>query len=175
MATSNIDIIEGKNTKELFLVASQYCTFIDNIHTFEKDQILDYLIKITPLMYIKGGLIPEIEIEDNAACEQFFTEEQYELLYLSLKEKLEEIDFFECYNYPLSEMETKSLCETLSDIYQDMKDFLLLYNKGTFPAQEGALFLLRTNFAERWGRQITVLLPYLHHLVFPLREESLEW
>ena len=175
MESANIHTVEAKNTKELFLVASQYCTFIDNVHTFEKDQIMDYLLKITPLMYLKGSLIPEIEIEDNASCEQFFTEEQYELLYLALKGKLEEIDFFESYNWQLNEIETKSLCEMLTDIYQDMKDFLLLYNKNTMTAQESALFLLQVNFVERWGRQVATLLPYLHHLTFPTVDDDTEW
>lgn len=169
-----MDSVEAKNTKELFLVASQFCTFIDNIQTFEKDQIVDYLLKISPLMYLKGSLIPETELEDNSACEQFFTEEQYELLYLNLKEKLAEIDFFEFYNWELNEVATKSLCEILTDIYQDMKDFLLLYNKNTLTSQEAALFLLRMNFLHHWGENISILLPYLHHLSYP-EEENNEW
>ena len=175
MESSNIHIIEAKNTKELFLIASQYCTFIDNINTFDREQIIDYLLKITPLMYLKGSLIPDIEIEDNASYEQFFSEEQYESLYLALKEKLEEIDFFQSYDWQLNEVETKSLCEISADIYQDMKDFILLYNKNTLTAQKSALFLLRMNFTERWGRKIADLLPYLHHLAFPIIEEETEW
>ena len=175
MESSNIGILEAKNTKELLLVASQFCTFIDNIQTFEKDQIVDYLLKISPLMYLKGSLIPEIALEDNSACEQFFTEEQYEFLYLALKEKLTEIDFFEFYDWQLNEVETKSLCEILADIYQDMKDFLLLYNKNTFAAQEAALFLLRMNFIRHWGESITILLPYLHQLSYPVAEENIEY
>lgn len=169
-----MDLVEGKNTKELFLVASQFCTFIENVQTFEKGQIIDYLLKISPLMYLKGSLIPEIELEDNSACEQFFTEEQYELLYLALKEKLTEIDFFEFYNWSLNEVETVSLCEILTDIYQDMKDFLLLYNKNTSTAQKAALFLMRTNFFSHWGKGILILLPYLHYLSYQ-EEENNEW
>ena len=175
MPSSNTETAEAKNTKELFLVASQFCTFIENVQSFEKDQIVDYLLKITPLMYLKGSLIPEIELEDNSACEQFFTEEQYESLYLNLKEKLTEIDFFESYNWQLTEVETQSLCEILADTYQDMKDFLLLYNKNTLSAQEAALFLLRMNFLYRWGKSISALLPYLHHLSYPEAEENNEW
>ncbi len=170
-----MDSVEAKNTKELFLVASQFCTFIDNIQTFEKDQIVDYLLKISPLMYLKGSLIPEIILEDNSFCEQFFTEEQYELLYLSLKEKLSEIDFFEFYNWRLNEVETKSLCELLTDIYQDMKDFLFLYNKNILASQEAALFLIRMNFLHHWGESITALLPYLHYLSYPENEENIDW
>lgn len=175
MTSSNMDTVEAKNTKELFLVASQFCTFIDNIQTFDKEQIVDYLLKISPLMYLKGSLIPEIILEDNSSCEQFFTEEQYELLYLSLKEKLSEIDFFEFYSWQLNEVETKSLCELLTDIYQDMKDFLLLYNKNVLASQEAALFLLRMNFLHHWGKNITVLLLYLHHLSYSENEENIDW
>ena len=171
-----MDSVEAKNTKELFLVASQFCTFIENIQSFEKEQIIDYLLKISPLMYLKGSLIPEIELEDNSACEQFFTEEQYELLYLTLKDKLDEIDFFEFYDWNSNGLETKSLSEILTDIYQDMKDFLLLYNKNILIAQEAALFLLRMNFYCHWGKQITILLPYLHFLSIPsLEEENIDW
>ena len=170
-----MDSVEAKNTKELFLVASQFCTFIENIQTFEKEQIIDYLLKISPLMYLKGSLISEIELEDNSACEQFFTEEQYELLYLSLKEKLDEIDFFEFYDWDSNELETKSLSEILADVYQELKDFLLLYNKNTLASQQAALYLLKTNFYHHWGNQITVLLPYLHHLSSPEDEENIDW
>ncbi|MDR2409407.1 MAG: DUF5063 domain-containing protein [Bacteroidales bacterium] len=168
----NIDKVEAKNTKELYMIASQFCTFMEHIHTFEQYQIIDYLLKITPLMYLKGSLMPEIEMEDVVApCEQFVTEEQYELLYLKLKEKLTEIEFFEWYSWAENEMKTCSICEMLSDIYQDMKNFILSYNKNTLTTQENALFIHKKNFIDIWGRHITVLLPYLHHLACPVEEE----
>jgi hypothetical protein len=171
MEASNVDKIEAKNIKELYLVASQFCTFMEHIHTFTQDQIIDYLLKITPLMYLKGSLIPEIEVDDTSACEQFVTEEQYELLYLRLKEKLSEIEFFSSYVWQEDEAQTYSICEILADIYQDMKDFILLYNKNTLATQEGALFMHRQQFIYAWGKHITILLPYLHQLVYPAEEE----
>jgi hypothetical protein len=171
MTSSNIDKIEEKNAKELYLVASQFCTFIENIHTFEQDQILDYLLKITPLMYLKGSLIPDIELEDTSVCEQFVTEEQYEWLYLKLKEKLMDIEFFESFVWQENETQTYSICEMLSDIYQDMKDFILLYGKNTLATQEGALFMHKQQFIYTWGKHITILLPYLHQLLYPVEDE----
>ncbi len=171
MESPNLNIIEAKNTKELYLVASQFCTFMENIHTFEQNQIIDYLLKIIPLMYLKGSLIPEIEIEDDAAYEQFVTEEQYELLYLRLKEQIAEIDFFESYDWNGNEIKAYSMCEILADIYQEMKDFILLYNKNTLAAQESALFIQKRQFIYGWGKFVTILLPYLHHLVYPIEED----
>ena len=156
--------MDDKNINDLFLVASQYCTFIENSSSFSDEDILDYLQKITPLLYLKANLIADFELEDNAAGEQFVTEEQYELCYLQLREKLETIDFFEGFNFETNETIPYSLCEILTDTYQDLKDFLLLYSKNTLAAQENAVWLCRTNFVRNWGKKIVILLPYLHFL-----------
>ncbi|MCL2131004.1 MAG: DUF5063 domain-containing protein [Lentimicrobiaceae bacterium] len=156
--------MDDKNTKDLFLVASQYCTFIENIASFSEEDVLDYLLKITPLLYLKANLIADFELEDNAAGEQFLTEEQYQLCYLRLREKLESVDFFEGFNFEENETVSYSLCEILTDTYQDLKDFLLLYAKNTLAAQENAVWLCRTHFVQHWGKKITALLPYLHFL-----------
>ena len=167
--------MDDKNTKDLFLVASQYCTFIENIAAFSQEDILDYLLKITPLIYLKAALLTDFELEDNTAGEQFVTEEQYELYYLRLKEKLEEIDFFEGFNFEINESVTHSLCEILTDTYQDLKDFLLLYSKNTLAAQENAVWLCRNNFVRNWGKKIAATLPYLHFLNCGVKEEEEEF
>ena len=164
--------MDDKNTKDLFLVASQYCTFIENSSAFSQEEILDYLLKITPLLYLKSSLIAEFEPEDNAAGEQFITEEQYETCYLRLKEKLESVDFFEGFNFEINETVTYSLCEILTDTYQDLKDFLLLYAKNTLAAQENAVWLCRNNFIKNWGKKMVALLPYLHFLHHGIEEDE---
>ena len=170
MESPNLEIIEAKNTKELYLVASQFCTFMENIQTFEMDNIIDYLLKIFPLMYLKGSLIQEIELDDDAAYEQFVTEEEYEVMFLKLKEKINEIDFFEFFNFQENENQTCSTCEILADMYQEMKDFILLFNKNTLSAQEIALFMQKNYFMYNWGKSITILLPYLHQLKYQSEE-----
>ena len=164
--------MDDKNTKDLFLVASQYCTFIENISSFSQEDILDYLLKITPLLYLKASLIEEFELEDNAAGEQFVTEEQYELYYSHLKKKLDAVDFFESFHFEANEAVTYSLCEILTDTYQDLKDFLLLYAKNTLAAQENAVWLCRNNFVRNWGMKMLALLPYLHFLNYGIEENE---
>ena len=162
--------MDDKNAKDLFLVASQYCMFIENISSFSQEDILDYLLKITPLLYLKSSLIADFELEDNAAGELFVTEEQYESCYLCLSEKLKAIDFFEGFNFEENETISYSLCEILTDTYQDVKDFLLLYSKKSLAAQENAVWLCRNNFVRNWGKKIAALLPYLHFLNYGVDE-----
>ena len=166
----NETIIESQHTKDLVLVANQYCTFVEKNHLFEQQDALDYLLKIIPLLYIKGVLIPEMEIEDNRAYNRFVTEEEYEINYLNFKDKFDKINYFEAFNTLNNEIETYDLAELTIDVYQDMKDFLILFQKNTFSAQETALWACRQNFYERWGRHISLLLPYLHQVLFPLQE-----
>ena len=164
--------MDDKNAKDLFLVASQYCTFIENISGFSREEIVDYLLKISPLIYLKASLIEEKELDDNAAGEQFVTEEQYEQCYFRLKEKLDAVDFFENFHFEENETVPYSLCEILADIYQDLKDFLLLYAKNTLAAQENAVWLCRNNFVRNWGKKMLALLPYLHFLNYGVEAEE---
>lgn len=165
------EIVDAPNTKDILLVANQYTTFVEKIHLFESSDAMDYLLKIIPLLYIKGLLIPTIEMEDDdILASRFLTEEDYETTYLNIKDKFESCNYFESFNTLTNQMETYDMSEMITDIYQDMKDFLLLYQKNTFTAQLNAIRNLRLNFYEKWGNTIVVLLAYLHPLLYPMAE-----
>ena len=91
-------IIDSSNTKDLVLIATQYCTFIEKIHLFEQPDAMDYLLKIIPLMYIKGILIPAFDVEDENIASRFITEEEYEIVYVNIKEKFDKFNYFESFN-----------------------------------------------------------------------------
>ena len=62
----------------------------------------------------------------------------------------------------------------LTDIYQDLKDFVLLYNKPQQIAKDAAVFMCCLNFANNWGSKIAILLPYIHSLVYKEKYEQYE-
>ncbi len=163
-------IIESPNTKDLYMVATQFCTFIEKIQPFQPQDALEYLLKIIPLLYIKGLLIPSFKEENEYNESRFVTEEEYEAVYSKVKEKFEEFNYFESFQYSLNQPKTYDMAELIADIYQDLKDFVLLYNKQTFTAQSFAVKICYDAFYEHWGRNISVLLSYLHHVLYPMRE-----
>jgi hypothetical protein len=59
-----------------------------------------------------------------------------------------------------------SLAENLTDVYQDLKDFIMQYQKSSRAAKEIAVFECKSWFAERWGKRIAEATGYLHHSVF---------
>lgn len=169
------NIVDAPTTKDILLVANQYTTFVEKIHLFEPSDAMDYLLKIIPLLYIKGLLIPVFEPEeDDILASRFLTEEDYEITYVNVKDKFENFNYFESFNPLTNQMETYDMSEMITDIYQDMKDFLLLYQKNTFTTQINAVRNLRRNFYERWGKTIVVLLSYLHPLLYPMEENPAE-
>lgn len=168
-------IVDAPNTKDILLVANQYTTFVEKINLFESSDAMDYLLKIIPLLYIKGLLIPAVEPEeDDILASRFLTEEDYEITYVNVKDKFEKYNYFESFDSLSNQMETYDMSEMITDIYQDMKDFILLYQKNTFTAQINAVRNLRQNFYERWGKTIVVLLSYLHPLLYPMEANPAE-
>ena len=62
MSTDNHNIIEPENSKnviEFLRVAHEYCLFIEKSAEKDKAKIFDFVLKIGPLLYLKGRLLPE--------------------------------------------------------------------------------------------------------------------
>ncbi len=163
------DITMGKNALEMLLVANEFCFFMDSLEEKPKTSILEFVHRILPLMYTKGSLIPDVAVEYPEANMRFVTEEQWENVFNILREKFAGDDEFRIID-PLYINETEplkaSLSENLSDIYQDMKDFILLYQKNTMAARQNALSDCKMLFASHWGYRIGNIMARLHHLIY---------
>ncbi|MFA4852339.1 MAG: DUF5063 domain-containing protein [Bacteroidales bacterium] len=59
-----------------------------------------------------------------------------------------------------------SIAENITDVYQDMKDFIMLYQKGTHAAKENAVAECRRLFETHWGSRLVNALRALHHVVY---------
>lgn len=162
----NEDIIASKAVIEMLALASEYALFIEKIYQYEKEERLPFLQKILTALYLKGLLFPTIQVNDTSFHERFITEEEYELLHLKLANNFEDVNYFSSVNLMEDDIEAKpvAFAECLADIYLDLKEFLLLYEKGTFVAQENAIKACKDDFFLNWGYKITLVLPYLHVL-----------
>lgn len=161
---------------EMLTIANEFCFFLDQIEKKEINEILNFFYRIGPLMYLKGSLLPDIEVENPEANERFVTSEQWENLFNELREKLGKKDEYWIIdpqyineNEPLK----ASLSENITDIYQDMKDFLMLYQKNTLAARQNAVKECTTLFSNHWGYRIVNSMSKIHHLIHEKEEENL--
>lgn len=177
MAEIRDDITMGKNAMEMLIVANEYCLFMEEIEDKSKQDIFEFVHRVLPLMYTKGSLLPDVSVDDPGANMRFVTEEQWENIFILMRDIFGDDDEFWIID-PQYINETEplkaSLSENLSDIYQDMKDFVLLYQKNTLAARQNALSECKKLFSEHWGYRIGNILARLHHLIYDSEQDFMD-
>ncbi len=159
----------------MLTVANDYCMFMAKAETYSKKQLFDYLLKVGPLLYIKGSLLPDIDVKNPDAAEKFLQEEEWETLFIALRKVLSKDDeFWFIDNSDLKDNQPikASLSESFADIYQDLKDFLTLYQKSSLDAKENAVFELKQLFATHWGNRLVNAHKAMHYLNYNIFEEE---
>jgi hypothetical protein len=163
-----LDPVYSKTVLELLTVANEYCLFLEKTENYDRQDILLFLQKICPLIYIKSSLLPVIEIEDEEAAEHFVTEEEWEGVFNTLHLKFAEDDlyyFIDPYEHSHTDPVKASLAENFTDIYQDLKDFVLLYQKPRKASMEYAVFECKRLFETRYGFRLVRAQSAIHYIL----------
>jgi hypothetical protein len=164
------DPVYSRKVLEMLTVANEYCLFLEKAEDYTAEELLNFLQKISPLIYLKSVLLPDIEVEDEDAVEHYVSEEQWESLFNILYNKFGEKDQFffvdhheRSHNDPVK----GSLAESFTDIYQDMKDFLLLYQKPMKAFKENAVKECKRLFETRYGYRLINAQSAIHCMQYP--------
>lgn len=161
------DLVMSRPVIDFFTVANDFCIFIEGSGATGKPVMYAYLSKVLPLLYLKGTLLPEVETDYPEALERFVTEEQWQDLFNVLRNHFGEDDMF-VYSDPkpdFAELTKASLAELIADIYQDMKDFVLLYSKNMQAARENAVIEISSLLRSHWGHRVLSAMMQIHFLL----------
>ena len=163
-------IVYSRNVIEFVTVSSEYCVFIEEINSCTKKQFVQKAQKLLPLLYLKGTLIPRLENECEDVIEKYVTEDIWQNTETRIKSKLgKHNDYIEVFDPDIDYSETPvpaSISENMADIYQDMKDFIVLYRIGTTEIMNDALLECRQNFEQYWGQKLLNALRAIHNIVY---------
>ncbi len=161
-------LIYGKESIEFATVAKEFLSFIESAKDMNKDEFLDKSVKILPLLYLKGTLLPIVEEFDEEYTEKFVDEATWSHIQQTTAAKLDEDDEYvqiqdggvvnsiDYLNVGLSEL--------FADIYQETGDFIGAYRTGVDEIMLAALFYCQQNFETYWGVRTLVLLKSLHSI-----------
>ncbi|MDP4280982.1 MAG: DUF5063 domain-containing protein [Bacteroidota bacterium] len=166
---SGTDLITSRKVLEMLTVANDFCLFLEKAEDYSREEILLYLQKVCPLLYLKASLLPEIEVENDEATEHFVTEELWENMFNILRQKFGNDDIYYFIDHHVRntvEAEKSSIAENITDIYQDMKDFVLLYQKPLLTSKENAIRDCKNMFETRFGYRLVNVHSILHYLLF---------
>ena len=173
---STSQVIFDKNSIEFVTVAAEYCGFIERARQMERKDFVDTALKILPLLYLKASLIPECELMGEGDLEIFVTEEDYELARMSVAHVMgAKDDYLEVFLPDMAYSDTplkKCISEDLADIYQDLKDFIGVFQLGLNETMNDSLFVCKEHFAECWGQRLVNTMRALHDVKYNASEEE---
>jgi hypothetical protein len=160
------ELIFERNVVEFVTVAAEFCKFLEQAETTPRNTFVDTSLKILPLLYLKAEMLPACERMGEDDLETFVTEDAYEVLRMNIAgimaEKDDYLDVF------VSEMKysdqpiRKFISEELADIYQDIRDFIFVFQLGLNETMHDALAVCQENFKLYWGQKLVNALRALH-------------
>ena len=163
-------VIFDKNSIEFVTVAAEYCGFIERSREVGKQSFVDTALKILPLLYLKASLIPECELMGEGDLETFVTEDDYEYVRRSIAKVMgPQDDYLEVFHPDMAYSDTpikKCISEDLADIYQDLKDFISVFQLGLNVTMNDSLYVCKEHFAEFWGQRLVNTMRALHDVKY---------
>ena len=167
---TNSDPVYSRNVVEFVAVANEFCKYAEHASELKGDELLKILQRILPLMYLKASLLPQLDPFFEDGNEKFVTEADWTDINESLKEKFGTAnDYLEVFDEKINETEgpvISSISENMADIYQDIKDFLLLYQTGTGEVMNDAVWECRMNFENLWGQKLVNSMRAIHKFIY---------
>ncbi len=169
MQISREDLVYSKVVIEFVAVAGEYCSFLEQTGGFAKKDFVDKSRKILPLLYYKAVLIPPTEPFFEEGTERFVTEEEWYTIHDSIRTRLgSHDDYPEIFDPVARDTDDRvggSIAENMADIYQDVKDFVMVYRMGTVELMNDALWECMQHFDQSWGQKLLNGLRALHNLI----------
>ncbi len=166
----------GEEVLEFVRTAAEFCSTTEQAEKVKLGDFVDQIHKHLPKLYYAATSLPELDSQFEDLGQKFVTEEDYESIRTKLLTKLGQYDAYEeVFDEARVEFEDsvgESISEDLSDIYQDLKDFILLFELGTNEVMYEALWECKQSFQSYWGQKVTNVLRPLHNLRYS--DEELE-
>ncbi len=164
-------LVYSKNVIEFVTVAREYCAWLEKTLQFPRRDFIDTGTKLLPLLYLKALVLPApAPMMKDGFLDKSVTEEEYQQIFNAVLVKMGPYnDYLEVFTADMQhsgEPLTASVSENLTDIYQDLKDFLISYRTAVTEIMNDALYELIGNFKLYWGQRLVNVLRALHQTMF---------
>jgi hypothetical protein len=166
--SSQINPVSSKEVVEFLAVAKDYCTFVENAEKPAIREFVSQAHEILIILYQKALYLPELSAKYEDLNEHHVTEKEYEKIRKKIYEKLGHYDSYHDVNNPMKLLSEKPsgecISEDMSDIFQEIKDFMMLYKSGRKELMYEAIWECSQSYKNYWGQRLTNSLRALHFL-----------
>lgn len=169
-------VVYSKNVVEFVTVAKEFCNFLESAEQYPRKEFVTVTTRILPLLYLKAVVLPKVETELDDEVEKTVDEMTYAQIQGAIESRLGRFnDYLEVFTPDIERSDTPVIAfiaEDLTDIYQDLKDFISAYRIGVTEIMNDALSIVQQNFELFWGQRSVNTLRALHSILYG--EEDLE-
>jgi hypothetical protein len=166
----NEDPVYSRQVVDFVAVANECCKYIEHASELDGEEMLKIFQRLFPLLYLKASVLPAFTPNFDEGNEKFVTEDTWFNIHNTLLSKFGSAnDFPEVFDARFSDSEgpvVGSLAENIADIYQDLKDFLILYQTGTTEIMNDALWECELNFETLWGQKLLNSMRAIHKFIY---------
>ena len=162
-------VIYSRQVVEFAASANEYCKYLESTQDINGIEILKVMQRLLPFIYLRASLLPLLEPELEETNEKTVTEFDWTRMHDSLLSKMGNNDPFPVIvsaGDPSDGLYTGSIAENLTDIYQDLKDFIVSYKSGKEEVMNDAVWEVLMNFEEFWGKKLLNVLSAIHSVLY---------
>lgn len=164
------DPVYSRSVLEFVAAANEFCKYAERSSEIKGEELLRIFQRLLPFLYIRASLLPSLEPVFEDGHEKFVTESDWNSIHDSLKKQFGNTDLYPDISDAGPEgpetIAESRISENLSDMYQDIKDFLLLYQTGTEEVMNDAVWECKMNFENIWGQKLVNSLRAIHGFIY---------
>lgn len=168
-------VIYSRQVVEFAASANEYCKYLEGTKDINGIEILKVMQRLLSFIYLRASLLPLLDPLLEEPNEKTVTEFDWTRMHDNLLAKMGNNDPFPVIvsvGDPSDGLYTGSISEYLTDIYQDLKDFVASYKSGNEKVMNDAVWEVLMNFEEFWGRKLLNVLLAIHTVLYSEAEEK---
>jgi hypothetical protein len=167
-ATAIHNYVYSKALVEFVGAANECCLYLEELKGTEGKAFITESVKHLAELYALFLKIGETEPVFDTPPEPTVTEQHWSALFQSMAGILgpsNDILRVAAENeFDRSEIVNHTISEDMADVYQELKDFTVVYSRGLEELMNDAAWELQIRFAEHWGMKLLRALSALHML-----------
>jgi len=168
-------IIYSRQVVEFAASANEFCKYLEGIKDTGGIEILKVMQRLLPFIYLRASLLPLVEPILEEGNEKTVTEFDWTRMHDTLLAKTADNDPFPVVidiGDPADGLYTGSIAESLTDIYQDLKNFIVSYKSGNDDVMNDAVWEVLMNFEEFWGKNMLNVLVAIHSVLYSVEDDD---
>jgi hypothetical protein len=171
------DSLIAPQTKEFVKLCRKYFEYIEILPDRKISDFWAVQLQLLPQIYSGVLQLPDIKERYSYDIDKFVTEDMYNDAFANLIAFINENDRYSDFDSLSNTSDVKivnaSLSETFTDIYQELKDFVLLYESGTIENINDSIAECVITFKRYWGIKLLSATRIIHAILYQKRTSAL--